>query len=341
MIRIGVVGAGLIGRERLEAVRHLARKGRPVALAGLYDANAELGRTAAAEFSTVAFDSLDRLIEARPDWLVIALPHDIAVTSAQRALERGISVVLEKPMGRGLDEARLLLEAGGERLRIGFNYRFFPGVRQALRDARRGSFGEMIALNLLLGHGGAPGQEKSWKLDPIRAGGGSLIDPGVHLLDLCLLLAPGRIDVLAATSWSGFWNTGIEEDVTLLLSAGGVSISVVMSIVRWRSTFRMELHGRDGYGIVTGRNRSYGPQRYVTGPRWGWQSAPSQMQSETLVVESDGRSVLADELDALLFPTDAADAWPAPATAAEAMVVMQLLDRVREILGLRRRYSPA
>ena len=161
-----------------------------------------------------------------------------------------------------------------------------------------------------------------------------MIDPGVHLLDLCLLLAPPKLEVIGGTSWSGFWKTGVEEDVQLLLrSADGVSISLQVSIARWRSTFNLVLHGTDGYGEVTGRNRSYGAQSYRTGPRWGWRSAPNQAASETVVVQSDGLGVFADELRALLFPAATpGHAWPNPCTAREALAVMELLDRIRDRL---------
>jgi len=234
-----------------------------------------------------------------------------------------------------------LLEAGGERRRVGFDYRFFAGIRRAIQDARRGAFGKLIAVNFILGHGGGPGDDKTWKLDPVRAGGGCLIDPGVHLLDLCLLLAPQGLEVVGATAWSGFWRTGIEENVQLLMRSGeGTSIAVDVSIVRWRSTFSLVLHGSEGYGIVTGRNRSYGPQQYWTGTRWGWRSALNQAGSERLVLESDGLDVFTSEMQALLFPESSnGELWPQPSTAIEAFAVMELLNRVRESTGLRRSYS--
>lgn len=341
MIRVGVIGAGLIGRERLAAIKQLAAENLPVKLAGICDANAALREKAAAEFDAPGFASVEQLLDQRPDWVVVALPHDAAVTVALEALARGPSVLLEKPMGRDLYEARRLAEAGGARLRVGFNYRFFRGIRRAIQDARRGAFGRLIAINFVLGHGCSPGQEKTWKLNAARAGGGCLIDPGVHLLDLCLLLARGKLEIAGATTWSGFWNTGIEEDVQLILrSEDGISMSIQISIVRWRSTFSLGVHGTEGYGEVTGRNRSYGPQSYKTGPRWGWRTAASQAASETSVLESDGLDVFAAETRALLFPPDGGDeAWPQPCTAAEALAVMELLDRIRERLGLPRRFS--
>ncbi|HVN63452.1 MAG TPA: Gfo/Idh/MocA family oxidoreductase, partial [Candidatus Binataceae bacterium] len=266
MIRVAVIGAGLIGRERLAAIKRLIAENLPLQLVGVFDFDRSLCEKAAAEFGAPALGSVDEILDVQSDWVVIALPHDTAVDVALAILKAGRSVLMEKPMGRDLDEARWLLEAGGDRLRIGFNYRFFPGIRRAIQDARRGAFGRLIAADFILGHGCSPGQEKTWKLDPVRAGGGCLIDPGVHLLDLCLLLDPSGVGVVGGTSWSGFWKTGIEEDVQLILTgANGLSISIQVSIVRWRSTFSMVLHGEDAYGEVVGRNRTYGPQVYRTG----------------------------------------------------------------------------
>jgi len=340
MIRVGIVGAGLIGRERLDAVKKLAAKGLPVEIAGVFDANADLTQKAAKDYNTKAHESLDSLLAENDDLVVIALPHDITVPIALKALEHPGNVLIEKPMGRDLREAKKLIEAGGDRLKIGFNYRFYPGIRQAIKDAHSGRFGDIISIEFLLGHGCAPGQEKTWKLNAERAGGGCLIDPGIHLLDLCLLLSPEGLDVAGGSTWSGYWKTGIEEDVNLILRGKAFSISLHVSIVMWRSIFRMAIHGTEAYGIVTGRNRSYGPQSYLTGPRWGWQSAPSQAASEKIELESNSMDVFADEMEALLFPAgDEKSQWPKPATATDALHVMQLLDGIREELGLRREFS--
>lgn len=334
MIRVAVIGAGLIGRERLVAIRALRAAGEPVCLAGVFDANTQLAQAAAAEFDAPAFPSLDGLLEAAPDWIAICLPHDVALPVALRCLESGAQVLLEKPMGRTLAEARQLFAAAGDRLHIGFNYRYFPGIRRLLQDVRAGLFGELISATMILGHGCSPGQEKTWKLDPVRAGGGCLIDPGVHLLDLCHLLARQPLDLLGGSAWSGFWKTGIEEDVHLLMKGSGLTIDTQISIVRWRSTFRFEVNGTEGYGVVTGRGRSYGPQVYRTGRRWGWQSAANQEASEILVLKDAGAESFLSETRDLLWPEADMAVWPAPATATDALHVMELLERIRTKLDL-------
>ena len=101
----------------------------------------------------------------------------------------------------------------------------------------------------------------------------------------------------------------------------------------------MKISGTDAYGVVSGRNRSYGKQSYVVGPRWGWRSAFSQSASEVTEVETDGMDVFTREMEALLFPSEATGTWPYPATAKEGYAVMRLLDNIRELLGLRREFS--
>jgi predicted dehydrogenase len=339
MIRVAVVGAGLIGKERLAAIRKLAGQRKPVALSGIYDADRGLCEQGVRDFGGIAFSSLDELLESRSDWILVALPHDAAMPVAGKALETGASVLLEKPMGRDLIEAERLLQQGGGRLHIGFNYRFYKGIAKALSDIKSGRFGDLVSVDMLLGHGCFPGQEKTWKLNDQRAGGGCLIDPGVHLLDLCLRIAPGGLKVVGAQSWRGFWNTGIEEDVSILLSAGTFSINLRISIVHWRSMLRIDINGSDAYGVVSGRNRSYGNQTYTVGPRWGWRSAPNQIASEKLELETDGNDVFTDETEALLLPQEAAPDQPHAASAAEGYAVMTLLDEIRTTLNLRRDYS--
>ena len=88
MIRFAIVGAGLIGRERLTALQKLAARGRPVSLVGIFDADPERCQAVAKEFGTRAFRSLEELLETRPEWVGVALPHDIAVSVARQILKR-------------------------------------------------------------------------------------------------------------------------------------------------------------------------------------------------------------------------------------------------------------
>jgi hypothetical protein len=145
------------------------------------------------------------------------------------------------------------------------------------------------------------------------------------MLDIFRLLARDGPQPKAVLGWSGFWKKAIEEECHLLFDGGGFAMNLELSIVRWRSTFELAVQGTEGYGIVTGRNRSYGPQRYVRGKRWGWRGGNTQRGSEELVLETDGDDSFAEELDAILFPR-AATAL-APCSGSDALEGMLLLER--------------
>jgi predicted dehydrogenase len=335
MTSIGFVGAGLIGNERIKAFGALAHDGVPLRAAGIVDPYSPQAKERAASIGAPLLSDVDALLNQRPDLIVIAVPHDIAHKLTAMVLQAGIRVLLEKPIGRNFDEGNALrnCQCYPGQLLIGHNYRFFKGVQALFTDLRRGFFGTPISLSFLLGHGGSPGDVKGWKLDPVRAGGGCLIDPGIHLLDLACQAEHGNLTVLGGSCWKGFWKTGIEEDCQLILR--GITfptVSIDVSVVRWRSTFRIELFGTEGYGLVEGRGRSYGPQVYRRGVRWGWRGGRSQIESEELVVTTSGDEVFEDELRAVLYPT--LKDWPKVATVDEALQAMALLKDCRYELGL-------
>jgi predicted dehydrogenase len=313
----------------------LLGEGEPLRAAGVLDPHHPDLPNRAARIRAPVLASIGEMIDAKPDIAVVAVPHDAANELARQLLAAGIRVLLEKPIGRSLREAEALAacEQRSRQLLIGHNYRFYRGVRALFADLRRGEFGTPISLSFVLGHGGSPDDVTSWKLDPMRAGGGCLIDPGIHLFDLACQAERGPLTVIGGSCWSGFWKTGIEEDCHLLLGGKAIpTIDISVSVVRWRSTFRIELLGTDGYGLVEGRGRSYGPQIYRRGVRWGWQDGRTQAESEELVIATPGEEVFVDEMRALLHPDQVVGA--SLATAGEALHAMRLLQACRATLGL-------
>lgn len=325
--RVAVVGLGLVGRQRVAAFEALQSEGLPVEVVAVHDVVSPVQPPAAPFAKT-----LDDVFAAEPDLVVVSLPHDVALDTAHAVLANSVDVFVEKPLGRTVAEGAALQEAARHarrRLHVGLNYRFMPGVAALLADAEAGWFGEVISVEMTLGHGGAPGDEVTWKLDPVRAGGGCLIDPGIHLLDLARLLAGSAVEVRAAMCWCGHWRTGIEEECHLLLSAATVPIfNIAVSVVRWRSTFVLRVNGVEGYGVVSGRGRSYGPQRYVRGRRWGWRQAASQADSEELVCEVAVDESFKEELRALL--AGSFGGRTGVADDGEALEAMALLEACRQ-----------
>ncbi len=334
LVRVAVIGAGLIGKERIKALSILKKRGKLIDIVGIYDPYSSEIDSICNEYQTKSINSIQQIKELKSEWAILAVPHNEILSNAIPLLDASIKVLIEKPLGRNVVEAREIISHAKfkDQLAIGFNYRFFEGIRKAILDAKEGKFGEIISLNLFLGHGGDPKLTTSWKFNQEKAGGGCLLDPGIHLFDLARLLFNNDLKVINAIGWNGFWKTGIEEESSILLMSNKSLITIQVSVVKWNSTFRMEINGTEGYGIVTGRGRSYGPQLYVRGKRWGWLSGKTQADSEEKIINSNGTDVFADELDAMLFNNTQYGVMPC--TPTEALYNMEIWESTMKNLKL-------
>jgi 1,5-anhydro-D-fructose reductase (1,5-anhydro-D-mannitol-forming) len=326
-VRVVVIGCGLIGRKRLEAVELVDE----VTLAATIDPVGE----PPAETGAPHYRSLRELPPESYDAAIIAVPHDAAPALTEAILVAGKPVLVEKPLATSPMVARKLEKLAGKVPSpsfVGYNYRFLPTVREVMRIAADGRLGRLRSIDMLIGHGGHPESVKGWKLDPMRAGGGVLLDPGVHLLDLLLQLAPDA-SCTAVEATRGFWGSGIVEDVAATFRADMLLITLRVSHIRWINTFRIEMFGEDAYCIAEGRGGNYGPMTVRFGKRWGWDTGRGVTQRESETVRDFGSTdgSFHDELAEVvnLWCTgQAADHDIHPATFADACAVLELLDEL-------------
>jgi predicted dehydrogenase len=106
---------------------------------------------------------------------------------AVAALERGVAVFCQKPLARTAREARRVVEAAraaNRLLGVDLSYRFTSGMQRIRELVQRGELGTVYAADLVFHN--AYGPDKPWFYDPRLAGGGCLIDLGIHLVDLAL-----------------------------------------------------------------------------------------------------------------------------------------------------------
>jgi predicted dehydrogenase len=182
--RLGFLGVGWIGRNRMEAI---ARSGAAeiAAVADPVEAAAREASRLAAGCEVVP--SLDALLAMPLDGLVIATPSALHADQAVRALERGLAVFCQKPLGRTADEVRRVVvaaRAADRLLGVDLSYRLVRGVPE-LRDlVRSGALGRVYAVDLAFHN--AYGPDKAWFYDPRQAGGGCVMDLAIHLVDLAL-----------------------------------------------------------------------------------------------------------------------------------------------------------
>jgi predicted dehydrogenase len=182
--RLGFLGIGWIGRHRMDAI---ARSGLADIVA-IADPAQNLLTQAAAIFPNAALvESLDAILEVGVDGVVIATPSALHAEQATAALERGISVFCQKPLGRNEAETRRVIDAARSAdrlLGVDLSYRHMTQVKKISELIRSGELGNVYVVDLIFHN--AYGPDKAWFYDPELSGGGCVIDLGVHLIDLAL-----------------------------------------------------------------------------------------------------------------------------------------------------------
>jgi predicted dehydrogenase len=144
--------------------------------------------------------SLDHILQAKVDGLVIATPSAMHAEQSIRALSRGVAVFCQKPLGRTAAEAQAVIDAARQADRligVDFSYRYTQGMQRIAEIVRAGELGHVFAIDLVFHN--AYGPDKAWFYDPVQSGGGCIMDLGVHLVDLALWILDFP-DVSAVTS---------------------------------------------------------------------------------------------------------------------------------------------
>ena len=191
--RLGFLGVGWIGRQRMQALAD-SNAARIVAIA---DADAHCARAAVHDIAGAdVVADLDALLERDLDGMVIATPSGLHAAQAIAALERGLAVFCQKPLARTAAETQAVVAAAQRAdrlLGVDFSYRAVAGVPELRALVRGGALGDIYAIDLTFHN--AYGPDKPWFGDLAQAGGGCVMDLGIHLVDLARWVCGDDADI--------------------------------------------------------------------------------------------------------------------------------------------------
>lgn len=262
-IRVGIVGFGRMGRVRKAAIE----ESRALSLRVVCDpvAAEDLPRGCRLERDYRAvLDSGD------VDAVFICTPNHVTSEVVVAALEAGKHVLCEKPPGRTPEDVRRIIEAEARRpklkLKFGFNHRYHDAVREAAAIVEGGRLGRLLWMRGVYGKSGGTDFEKSWRSRRQTAGGGILLDQGIHMLDLFRLFA-GEFDEVKSFVTRSYWPIDVEDNAFALLRNAHNQVAMLhSSSTQWKHVFSLEIFLSEGYvtisGILSG-TRSYGRETLV------------------------------------------------------------------------------
>ena len=288
----------MIGQKRLRALgeKHvLVAAADPVLERAQSLARQSPGCSAAASWqAAVRRPDVDAVIVSTSNnWLA-------GVTLA--AIEAKKHVLVEKPAARNPEELVSVIAAAGRlgvTVQVGFNHRFHPAFQKARELFDSGVMGPLLFIRARYGHGGRIGYDREWRADREIAGGGELLDQGVHLIDLARWFL-GDFPHVDGSIHTYFWDMAVEDNGFLMLRTETNQMAWLhASCTEWKNLFSFEIYGRDAKLHIEGLGGSYGVERlsyYKMLPQMGppettiWEY-PGEDRSWRLEFEAFGRVV--------------------------------------------------
>lgn len=260
-LKVGIAGYGVVGKRRRETIdQHSGLK--TVALCDRVfpnDGKFDDGVRFYANYKDLLKEDLDILF--------VCMTNDIAAEVTIAGLEKGLHVFCEKPPGRDLNDiARVIAcekKHPGLKLKYGFNHRYHDSVREALRIIKANELGPLINMRGVYGKSKIISFDSDWRTKRAMAGGGILLDQGIHMVDLMRLFAGEFVDVHSFVA-NSYWHHDVEDNAyALMRTADGVVAMLHSSATQWRHRFQLEITLSRGMIILSGilsGSKSYGAE---------------------------------------------------------------------------------
>jgi predicted dehydrogenase len=181
-VRLGLVGGGAVAElYHLPAIVACAE----VTLVGVADPQVDRAERLASESGAAAVADWRQLDDL--DVAIVAVPNALHAPLALQLIEAGVDVLVEKPLARTVEECDAIARAAasaGAVVAVGHDFRHFPVARTARAILSQGLLGEIVSVELRQAAGGRWPYASTYVYSRDQAGGGVLIDFGVHMLDL-------------------------------------------------------------------------------------------------------------------------------------------------------------
>ncbi len=261
-LKVGIAGFGIVGKRRracidrnpnteLVAVCDRSFEGNGVLLDGVRH-----------------YTDYRNLLQEKLDVLIVCLTNEIAPEVTIAGIEAGLHVFCEKPPGRNVEDIVRVIQSERKqprcKLMYGFNHRYHDSVQDALKLIRSGELGRIINMRGVYGKSKLiTFNQPDWRTRRDIAGGGVLLDQGIHMVDLMRLFAGEFTEVHSFIS-NSHWGYEVEDNAyALMRTAEGVVGMLNSSATQWRHRFNLDINMERGSlilgGILSG-TKSYGAE---------------------------------------------------------------------------------
>ncbi len=262
-LKVGIAGYGVVGQRRFKYVNQHSDM-KVVAVC-----DKSFSGRGSLEDGTAYYDNYRSLLDAESlDVLFVCLTNDVTPEVTIAGLEAELHVFSEKPPGKNVADIERVREVEARypnlKLMYGFNHRYHYSVQDALKIVQSGELGKVINLRGVYGKARLiTFNQDDWRTRRNVAGGGVLLDQGIHMVDLMRLFADEFVDVHSFIS-NSFWEFDVEDNAyALMRTKSGVVGMLHSSATQWRHRFSLDINLEKGSinlsGILSG-SKSYGAE---------------------------------------------------------------------------------
>ena len=249
-LNVGIAGFGVVGRRRMKCLDNHPHAN----VVGVCDI--ELVKTREEE-SIKYFKDHNDLLNEKLDVLIVCLPNNIAPSVTIKGLKKGLHVFCEKPPGRTVQDIKDVIKVQKLfpelKLKYGFNHRYHLSIRDAETIIKSNKLGKIINMRGVYGKSQLiTFNQPAWRTKREIAGGGVLLDQGIHMIDLMRLFGGNFTEVFSYVS-NNHWGHNVEDNAYALMRTDeGVVAMLHSSATQWRHRFNLEINLQKGNLILGG-----------------------------------------------------------------------------------------
>lgn len=245
--RIGVVGAGTIGRLRVETIKTQSR----TSLAAVCDVDPGIASAMVRGTQAAPTTDLEAFFAHPMDAVVVASPIQFHESACLAAFARGLHVLCEKPLSNTAESCQRIVEAAkaaGRVLAVGFNLRYYPAFQFVRQVVDQGTIGDIDHIRLFGGHDGLGNFRADWQFRAPESGAGATMDVGIHMSDLARYFLGDVTEVYGVAS-ERVWEVPGSEDnaMAIFRNPAGVAATYHATWDEWQGyEAAIEVYGRLG-----------------------------------------------------------------------------------------------
>lgn len=262
MLRVGVVGAGVMG-----ALHAAGWKETPAEFVGVFSLYPEMVQSVIETCGGQAYPSVDALIED-VDVLDICAPTHIHHELALKAAAAGKHVICEKPLARTVSQAEEMIaacEQAGVRLLVGHVVRYFPQYAQAKALVERGDIGDVAVVRLTRASARPQRTHENWFMDAQKSGG-MILDLMLHDFDYARWVAGEVESVFCKNVWSARPDAPGDYAIAILRHTSGAISNLEGAWAYPPPLFRTSLQIAGSKGLIDHPAESAIPVRVTLKP---------------------------------------------------------------------------